>query len=94
MTETKPAKTATPDDQLVLVEDHGNWALITINRPEKRNAMSNATQRRLREAFHEVYEKRVVVLTGVGPSFCAGVDLVEGQGATPRHARTALGVTR
>ena len=87
MTETTPANTVTPDDQLVLVEDHGNWALITINRPEKRNAMGSAIQRRLREAFRAVYEKRVVVLTGVGPSFCAGIDLVEEQGAMPRTDR-------
>lgn len=74
-------KTVTPEDQLVLVEDRGPWAVLTINRPEKRNAMSKAAQRRLREAFKEVYEKKVVVLTGVGPSFCAGVDLVEGREA-------------
>jgi enoyl-CoA hydratase/carnithine racemase len=60
---------------------------MTINRPEKRNAMNNAAQRRLRDAFKEVYEKRVVVLTGVGPSFCAGIDLVENQGAPQRGDR-------
>jgi enoyl-CoA hydratase/carnithine racemase len=84
MTATQPV---TPDDRLVLVEDHGNWALMTINRPEKRNAMSDAVQLRLREAFKEVYEKRVVVITGVGPSFCAGVDLVEHQGEPPSEDR-------
>ena len=76
-------KTVTPEDQLVLVEDHGDWALLTINRPEKRNAMSSAAQRKLREAFKAVYDKRVVVLTGTGPSFCAGVDLTEGRDAQP-----------
>lgn len=91
MTDTTPDTTVTPDDQLVLVEDHGNWALMTINRPEKRNAMSTAAQRRLREAFEEVYEKRVVVLTGVGHSFCAGVDLVELRGAPPRQERLGSG---
>jgi enoyl-CoA hydratase/carnithine racemase len=91
VTETKHASNATPDDQLVLVEDHGNWALVTINRPEKRNAMSTAAQRRLREAFQEVYEKRVVVLTGVGPSFCAGVDIVEGSTAPPPDGRAGSG---
>ena len=71
-------KPVTPDEELVLVEDHGDWALMTINRPEKRNAINPAAQRRFREALDEVYDKRVVVLTGVGPSFCAGVDLKEG----------------
>jgi enoyl-CoA hydratase/carnithine racemase len=89
VTDAEPAKTVTPDDRLVLVEDHGNWALMTINRPEKRNAMSEAAQRRLRQAFKEVYQKRVVVLTGVGRSFCAGVDIVEGQAAAPLEGRTA-----
>jgi enoyl-CoA hydratase/carnithine racemase len=65
------------DDENVLVEHHDGWALITLNRPEKRNAMSRAAQRRLREAFTEVYDKKVVVLTGVGSSFCSGVDLTE-----------------
>jgi enoyl-CoA hydratase/carnithine racemase len=84
-----PDEALTPDDQLVLVEDHGDWALLTINRPEKRNAMSRAAQGRLREALKETYTKKVVVLTGVGPSFCAGVDLVEQQAATPAPSRTA-----
>jgi len=74
---TKTEKPTTPEDQLILVEDHGNWALLTINRPEKRNAMSQAAMRKFREALREVYDKRVVVVTGVGPSFCAGVDIVE-----------------
>jgi len=91
VTEAKPKKPETPEDQLVLVEDHGNWALMTINRPEKRNAMSSAAQRRFRQALKEVYEKRVVVLTGVGPSFCAGVDLVEGQNRPPRDNREGSG---
>lgn len=70
-------------DENVLVEHHDGWAVITLNRPEKRNAMSRAAQRRLREAFTEVYDKRVVVLTGVGSSFCSGVDLTEEQDESP-----------
>ncbi|MBJ8346950.1 enoyl-CoA hydratase/isomerase family protein [Antrihabitans sp. YC2-6] len=66
-----------PDDEHVLVEHHDGWALITLNRPDKRNAMNRAAQRRLREVFTEVYDKKVVVLTGVGSSFCSGVDLTE-----------------
>jgi len=88
MSETK---TITPEDQLVLVEDRGNWALLTINRPEKRNAMSSAAQRKLREAFRAVYDKRAVVITGVGPSFCAGVDLSEAREAPKPAGRTGSG---
>lgn len=67
------------EDALVLVEDRGDWAVITLNRPAKRNAMNRAAQRRLREALAEVYEKKAVVLTGVGTSFCSGIDLTEEQ---------------
>jgi len=81
-------KPVTPEDKLVLVEDHGDWALLTINRPEKRNAMNSVAQARLREALKETREKKVVVLTGVGPSFCAGVDLVEGRSNAPAPSRT------
>ncbi|MHA6782139.1 enoyl-CoA hydratase/isomerase family protein [Pseudonocardia saturnea] len=79
---------STPDDELVLVADHGDWALITLNRPEKRNAMNRAAQRRLRAALAEVHEKKVVVLTGVGRSFCSGIDLTEAPPA-PEEGRRA-----
>jgi len=64
-------------EELVLVEDHGDWAVLTINRPDKRNAMNRAAQQRFREALVEVRQKRVVVLTGNGPAFCSGIDLRE-----------------
>ncbi|MBW0090239.1 enoyl-CoA hydratase/isomerase family protein [Pseudonocardia sp. KRD-184] len=68
---------STPDDELVLVEDRGDWAVITLNRPQKRNAMNRAAQDRLRRALTAVHEKKAVVLTGVGTSFCSGIDLTE-----------------
>jgi enoyl-CoA hydratase/carnithine racemase len=89
MTISKPERVSTPESQLVLVEDHGNWALLTINRPEKRNAMNAAAQRRLRDALQQVHDKRVVVLTGTGVSFCAGVDLVEARRAAPSKERNS-----
>lgn len=87
MTETKPEKTTRPDAELVLVEDHGNWALVTLNRPEKRNAMNLAAQARLREVLEQVRDKRVVVLTGVGAAFCSGIDLKEVASAPPTDGR-------
>jgi enoyl-CoA hydratase/carnithine racemase len=71
------AGSATPYDELVRVDDRGGYAVLTINRPEKRNAMSSDAVRRLRAAFVEVRDKGVVVLTGTGTSFCAGMDLKE-----------------
>src|SRR5438874_2976299 len=59
------------------VADH--VATITINRPDRRNAMSWTVITELREAFAEAradHEVRVLVLTGAGEkAFCAGADL-------------------
>lgn len=78
---------------LVLVEDRGDWAVITLNRPQKRNAMNRAAQDRLREALAAVHEKKAVVLTGVGTSFCSGIDLTEelAPAAPGRRASSNIG---
>ena len=55
-------------------------AHVTLNRPEARNALSAALMRALAEAFERAGsdpEVRVVILTGAGKAFCAGVDLKE-----------------
>jgi len=55
-------------------------ATITLNRPEKRNAMSVALLRGLRASFDELDARtdvRVVVVRGAGPAFCSGMDLRE-----------------
>jgi crotonobetainyl-CoA hydratase len=62
-----------------LVERRGNVALITLNRPEARNAINQAVSTALGDALHEAHldpEVRAVVITGAGDkSFCAGADL-------------------
>jgi len=64
--------------QLVLFERHDGVGRITLNRPEKRNALSRALQEELRAALDAARaDCRVLVLTGAGPAFCAGVDLSE-----------------
>jgi len=52
-------------------------AIVTINRPERRNALDVPTLRALRQAQRDALEKsaRVLVLTGAAPTFCAGADL-------------------
>lgn len=53
-------------------------ATISLNRPDRHNALSAALETALHEAFDEADadpEVKVVVLTGVGDSFCAGYDL-------------------
>ncbi len=65
---------------LVTRHDSGPVAVITLNRPEQRNALSRALVARLRDALDVVAVDsaiRAVVLTGAGACFCAGMDLKE-----------------
>jgi methylglutaconyl-CoA hydratase len=65
---------------LVNREDRGPVAVLTLNRPQQRNALSRALLAQLRDAVDKlsVDERiRVVVLTGAGTAFCAGMDLKE-----------------
>jgi methylglutaconyl-CoA hydratase len=49
-------------------------ARITLNRPEKRNALNAELIAELKQAFREV-DARVIVLSGAGKDFCSGADL-------------------
>jgi 2-(1,2-epoxy-1,2-dihydrophenyl)acetyl-CoA isomerase len=64
----------------ILVERHGETTRITLNRPEKLNAltgvMSDETTHALEQARDDD-EVRAVVVTGAGRGFCAGQDLTE-----------------
>jgi len=63
---------------LVLLEPHEGHAIIRLNRPDKRNAMNFAAQKEFRAALDAVRnDAPVVILTGNGPAFCAGIDLKE-----------------
>ena len=51
---------------------------VTLNRPEKRNALDETTIVELKRGFAEAEQDaavRVIVLRGAGPDFCAGADL-------------------
>jgi len=65
----------------VVTEVHGRVWIVTINRPEKRNAINAGVRAGLRKAFLDFEadaNARVAVLTGAGTSaFCAGADLAE-----------------
>jgi methylglutaconyl-CoA hydratase len=55
-------------------------AILTLNRPERRNALSRGLISALTESFQRVREDmaaRCVILTGAGSVFCAGMDLSE-----------------
>ncbi|MGB1949285.1 MAG: crotonase/enoyl-CoA hydratase family protein [Marinobacter sp.] len=65
-------------DQPVLTSVDDGILTITLNRPDKRNAVDRPTASALRRAFTEFEENRalkVAVLCGAGGNFCAGADL-------------------
>jgi enoyl-CoA hydratase len=65
---------------LVLIEDRGPVRVLTLNRPDKLNALSTALVESLSTALKKAAvrdETRVLVLAGAGRSFCAGYDLSE-----------------
>lgn len=74
----------------IMVGADGPIARITMNRPDKRNALSLAHMQELTECFKvlgETREVQVVVLAGNGPAFCAGHDLSEMIGRDPETYR-------
>lgn len=75
----------------LLVEDRGAVRRITLNRPDKLNALNHATLSELHAAFEAAGRDpavRVVVLTGAGPkAFVAGADIAEMNGLSPAQAR-------
>lgn len=77
-------------------------ARITLNRPDKRNALSAQTLRELNQALLEADDRRdvnAILLAGAGRDFCAGYDLADSYGGKadagpdydPAHYRTRAG---
>jgi methylglutaconyl-CoA hydratase len=65
---------------LIEVKTTGPVTTVTLNRPEKRNALTVDMLRDLAEAFREIARERahrVVIVRGEGMSFCTGLDLIE-----------------
>lgn len=68
-------------NELVTYEVRDDVAVLTLNRPDKLNALSDALCDRLMELWAEVERDanvRVAILTAAGPHFCAGADLEPG----------------
>ena len=67
-------------EPIVKIQVHQHTATVTLNRPDKRNALSRGLLSELHQALDDLHlERKVrgVVVTGAGPSFCAGMDLSE-----------------
>lgn len=83
-TSTNPEKA--PD---ALIEQRGHTLIVTLNRPEARNALSGEMMRIMVEAWDRVDEDpeiRTCILTGAGGYFCAGMDLKAATKAPPGDA--------
>src|ERR1041385_1444827 len=63
---------------MLIIERRNAFLLLTLNRPEKRNSLHPDLIGELAQTLTQTEQDaslRVVVLTGAGPSFCAGLDL-------------------
>lgn len=66
--------------ETLIVERADGVVWVTLNRPEKKNAINGRMWRELIECFDDVSDRRddrVVVLTGAGDGFCSGADLTD-----------------
>ena len=64
----------------ILTERHEGYALVTLNRPERRNALGTALMAALETTLKDLSAEdgvKAIVLTGAPPAFCAGSDLKE-----------------
>lgn len=69
-----------------LVDQDGHVLTVTMNRPEKKNALSGPMLRLMSEAWDRASSDdsvRVVILTGAGGAFCAGADLTAMSASSP-----------
>jgi len=69
------------DEEIVLYETQGHVAIITLNRPKARNAVSKAMREKITKAQKAAENDkniRIVILTAAGTAFSAGTDLSEG----------------
>ncbi|GJD66046.1 enoyl-CoA hydratase-related protein [Methylobacterium frigidaeris] len=76
--------------ETVTIEDCGGWSRVTLNRPERLNALNEPTLERLLAILHRLAEDegcRAVLLTGAGRGFCAGQDLAD---CVPQDGRPGL----
>jgi enoyl-CoA hydratase/carnithine racemase len=73
-------------DLIFLIRDVGAVRVLTLNRPEKRNALNTELTQALLDALRAADADEAVgcvVLTGAGRGFCAGADLAEFKDLTP-----------
>lgn len=80
-------------EEVLKVTRQPNYAVLTLNRPEKRNALNQPLIEALNSAlakFETDREIRALLLRGEGTHFCAGIDLREVAEASTPHNPTSL----
>ncbi len=63
---------------VILIEDHNSIRVLTLNRPEKRNALNDELITDLKATLHEADRDenlRAIIIRGAGKDFCSGADL-------------------
>jgi enoyl-CoA hydratase len=63
------------ETRILEFERRGDVALITLNRPEVRNALNVVLAQAVCDAVTDAQDAAVIVITGADPAFCAGLDL-------------------
>ena len=68
--------------ETIIVERDGPLMTITLNKPERLNAMAPQMADEIGEAFYDLGDSRAVLITGAGKGFCSGADLsARGEGS-------------
>ncbi len=68
--------------ETILVEQDGPLTTITLNRPDRLNAMAPQMADEIGHAFYDLGDSRAVLITGAGKGFCSGADLsARGEGS-------------
>jgi len=75
--------------ETIQLEMHGSICVLTLNRPDRLNALTVQVAKDFKDAIHKAVERgaRVIVLTGAGRAFSAGGDLREMQDIAGREGR-------
>ena len=84
------------DESPILVETRAHYRIVTLNRPQRLNAFTEAMHRALMAALNEAEadsDCRALMLTGAGRGFCAGQDLSDrvASGETKRDLSQTIG---
>jgi enoyl-CoA hydratase/carnithine racemase len=80
-------------EEVLKVERRQNFATLTLNRPEKRNALNEVLMKALDDAIASVENDkniRAVIVRGAGASFCSGLDLAEADRLEGGHSPVSI----